>query len=383
MKKRLIALACAVIFCIGLLPARAVHVDEVYFTSVNDILIRPLTAETMPAEINGLVYVPASVFDNTVTGVNLGMYCNQSSTNNVVTLYSLRQMLVFDLGRGITYDQHSGEQMPAKAINRNGRIYLPMKTVCDFFKLDGTCYYTKYGRLVRIRNSAAWQSDAEFIKNAGPSMENALREFLREQQPVEPPQGAPDDNPPVQPPEPLPEKIQVQVNLAFRCETGEGLETILNRLDETNCLAFFFFSPDVLSRQDDLVRRVVGQGHGIGVLVQGETPDQSRQQLSEANRVLQHVARTAATAVLAPDSQCGQLEQAGWACWRETGSGLRQPEESMQAQAQRIIQSIVQREGMVYVTLDDSLHTAQMLRTLLPQLKQQECVVALPLETTF
>lgn len=390
MKKRLIALMCAVVLCLSMLPARAINVGDVYFTSVNDIL-RPLTMDTMPTWVNGVLYVPASVFDNTVTGVDLGLYCNQSSTNNTVTLYSLRQMLVFDLSRGIAYDQHSGQSLSARAVNRNGRIYLPVETVCSFFGLEDSYNYTQYGYLVRIKNEAAWLNDADFIDAASMPMASSLQELLRSQQtPVTPPAPPVSVDPPALPDDP-PQgggeqtKTQVQVCLAFRCQTGEGLEQILNELERRGGWGIFFFTPELLVGQDDLVRRVVGAGHSIGVLAQGDTVVESRRLLTRANEILHHVVRTGATAALVPDEQRQALEGENWACWRETVDARPRENERSAAYTQRIIRAIGTRSRTVYVTLDDSRRTAQMLPGLLSELLgatgKETYRVLLPVET--
>lgn len=390
MKKRLTALLCAVVLVLSLTPARAINVGDVYFTSVNDIL-RPLTMDTMPTWVSGVLYVPAATFDSTVTGVDLGLYCSQSSTNNTVTLYTLKQMLVFDLSRGTAYDQHSGQSIPARAINRNGRIYLPVEAVCNFFGLEDSYNYTQYGYLVRIKNDAAWLNDAEFMDAASVPMASSLQELLRSQQtPVTPP---PVVNPPIIPEDPPapPQggeeqpKTRVQICLAFRCETGEGLARILDELDGRNSKGIFFFTPEQIVQQDDLVRRVVGSGHSLGVLAQGSTVEENRSILFRANEMLSHVARTGATAALVPEGQSRALEEEDWVCWREMVDARPRENERASVYAQRILHATGTRSSTVYVTLDDSGDTARVLPGLLTALLDtagQETVrVLLPAET--
>lgn len=373
MKKRLIALLCAAVLCLFMIPARAINAGDVYFTAVNDTLC-PLTIDTMPVWVNGMLYVPASVFDSAVTGADLGVYCNQSSTNNTITLYSLRRMLVFDLSRGVAYDYHSKENLPSRAVNRNGRIYLPVEMVCDFFGLEDTYNYTRHGYLVRIKSDEAWLNDARFMDAASGPMSTALQEILR-QQTVTP------DAPPIQPePEVEPEapKNQAQLCLGFRCETGEGLDRILDRLDREGIRGMFFVSAQVLAEQDDTVRRIVGSGHGIGLLADEERGTQG---LEQANDLLAHVARTAATAVLASDGQRQELELDGWVCWKQTVSGMLREKEGATGYTQRILRTLEPRRGTVYMTLDDSKATAQALPALLQALEQAEYRFITPLET--
>ena len=395
MKKRMMALLCAAVLCISMLPVRAINVGDVYFTSVNDKLLLPLTMDTMPTWINGVLYVPASVFDSGSTGVALGLYCSQSSTNNTVTLYTLKQMLVFDLSRGTAYDQHSGKSVSARAVNRNGRIYLPVEKVCDFFGLEDSYNYTQYGYLVRIKSEAAWLNDADFIDAASAPMASNLQDLLRSQQSadnprppsvVNPPTGDDNPKPPLENEDENP-KAQVQICLGFRCETGEGLERILDTLEREGSRATFFFSSGQLLAQDDLVRRVVGSGHGIGLLADGSTAEESLRRMEKANGLLSHIARTAATGTLAPEEQRGALEAENWACWRETVNGIPRSNERTAAAIQRILRGIDTRSRTVRVTLDDSAATATLLSELLDSLSQQgsreRFRVILPAETMF
>jgi len=381
MKKRLTALLCAMVVCLCTFRSHAINAGDVYFTSVNDVL-RPLTMDTMPTWVDGRLYVPASVFDSSVTGVDLGLYFRQN--NNTVTLYSLRQMLVFDLNRGIAYDQHAGESLPTRAVNRNGRIYLPVETVCNFFALEDSYNYTQYGYLVRIKNASARHNDAAFIDNAATTMSNSLQELLRSQQSSDsptPPAGIDQPTPPPAGPDDTP-KSHAQVYLAFRCQSAQGFPQILDQLDSYGLQAIFFFDPELLALQDDLVRRIIGSGHSIGLLAEGSNPDESRLLLSQGNELLAHIAHTAATAALVPADQQVTLAEEGWACWRETMNTQPRETERASSYAQRILTAIGTRRT-VRLTLDDSAQTARVLPSLLQQLENNEHRVLLPLETRF
>lgn len=381
MKNRLTALFCAAVLLFSLSTAHAINAGDVYFTAVNDWLV-PLSVDTMPTWVGGRLYVPASTFDSATTGVDLGFFFRQN--NNTVTLYTLRQMLVFDLNRGIAYDQHSGESLPAKAVNRNGRIYLPVETVCDFFQLEDSYNYTQYGYLVRIKTAAARLSDARFIDAGAIPMSTALEELLRAQQPSDEPAPPQPVTPgPIQPPkQDEPAKPQTQAYLAFRCEDNAGVDAILDRLAESAASAIFFFDPATLAQQDDLIRRVVGSGHHIGLLASGSTAAESQLALTQGNRLLAIIARTAATAVLAPADQHSALSEDGWACWRETVNAAPRGSERPAAYAQRILAAMGSRRTS-RLTLDTSAATARGLPALLEQLEETEHRILLPLETRF
>lgn len=382
MKRRMLALVCAVVMLICSVPVRAITEADIYFTSVNDHLL-PLTADTMPTWVGNKIYVPATVFDSNSTNTKLGIYCRQSSTSNTVTLYTLNQTLVFDLIKGNAYDQNTKEPFSYRAVNRNGRIYLPVDGVCDFFGLSDTYTYTRYGYLVRIRNENSYLDDERFVDAAGIELKNRSKAFLQSQNTVVPdPPDVPDPPPvtddPIIPQPPEQDRPKAQLYLAFRCTTGDGLDEILNSLDRHGVHALFLFSSELLVLRDDLVRRVVGSGHSIGLLSEEEN---AARELTRGNRLLSRIAHTAATAALVPAAQRAGLEAEGWVCWNETFSALPRSGERAAAYAQRIINSIGSRQRAVYLTMDDTRSMANVINTALSQFEQEKFTIVTPLET--
>ncbi len=374
MKQRLTAALCAIALLAALLctPGAATQ-SSVCFTAVNDSLLE-LQAGSMPAWINGLLYVPGTAFDRSVTKVDLGMQYTYSRSSNTVTLYNLRQMLVFDLAKGSAYDQISGKALSAQAVNRNGRIYLPVVVVCDFFGLDHSYAKTPSGYLLRIRNSAAWLTDEGFQDAASAEMAGRLQRYQDSLKPVQlptPPEPPADDTP----------QSRVQVCIGVRCTGGEGLQTILNTMDRAGWRGAIFFEPDDIPTQDDLVRRVVGSGHTVGLLTQGTDASASRQALARGNRLLAVTACTAATAVYAPAEQRQELESHDWVCWQDTVNGSVRSGERAAAYAQRMVNAMGTGRRTVYLTLDDSAATAQVLSTLLGRLEQDGYTMLSPLVT--
>lgn len=385
MKRRIIAALCAIALLATLLCTPGAATQNVCFTAVNDSLLE-LQSGAMPAWINGLLYVPGTVFDRSVTKVDLGMQYTYSRNSNTVTLYNLRQMLVFDLAKGNSYDQISGKVMSARAVNRNGRIYLPVVAVCDFFDLDHHYTQTRSGYLLRIRNDAAWLSNETFQDAASTEMANQLQRYLDSLKPVDPP--APPTSPapptpPVESPDDVtqPENPRVQVCIGVRCTTGEGLRTILDAMDRAGWRGAFFFEPDIIAEQDDLVRRVVGSGHAVGLLTQSEDAVTGRQQLQQGNRLLALTARTAATAVFAPEEQRQELEKDNWVCWRDTQNGSVRTSERAASYVQRMVNALGDGRRTVYLTLDDSAATARVITALLERLEEDGYTILAPLET--
>ena len=372
--RRIKACLAAALVCLTALLTPALAAEDVYFVSVNDRL-RPLTADTMPAWVDGTLYVPASVFDENLTESKLGLYCNQSQSNDTVTVYNLRQMLVFDLVQGNSRNQHTGEIFSDRAITRNGRAYLPVEAVCRFFGLTYSYRHTDFGYLIRIKSSSVILDDLSFIDAASSLMSDRLRQYQQSQPPVEQPDGTGGQ----EGDEPSP--VSVRVCLAFVCGSGEAAAEILDQLDAAGGRGLFFFPAQDLAGWDDLVRRVVGSGHCVGLTAQGGSAGETRALLEQGNQALAHIARTAAVTALVPQEQRQELEQEGWVCWDETVSGLAREGESESSCASRVLSSIGTRQRTVYLTLDDTDFSAQVLQRLLRRLGSGAYTILTPLET--
>ena len=284
LKKRMISLLLSLVLCGAVfVPPASSASSTVYFTSLNDNL-RPVTADPMPTWSGGVLYVPYTVFLAQYNGgfklVDVDYSYIHTSTTHKLTLYTLQQMLTFDLKNGTCREEISGESYPAQAIMRNGIPYLPVVMVCNFFGLDFSYTAFSQGYLVRINNDSVVLSDAKLIDAAS----NLINRYLREyNQSINP---APDTTTPTSPPTEPDESNTPNLStyLAILCKDGQGLDQILSALESAGYLGLLFFSPEALEQEDDLVRRILGNGHSVGILAEGGTPDQTRALLEEGNR---------------------------------------------------------------------------------------------------
>ena len=147
----------------------------------------------------------------------------------------------------------------------------------DFFGLRSSYLHTDYGYLVRIKNRDDTASngrrsiltDEVFIDSAGNQMNLQLKEYQKSLLPVEEPE-TPDVTPavPADPPGQELDPTSIPTYLAFRCQTGEALDSILTTLEKSGKSGVFFFAPEELSVHGDMVRRLLGTGHSVGILVQ-------------------------------------------------------------------------------------------------------------------
>lgn len=359
---------------------------NIYLTAVNENLLE-LTSDTMPAWSNGVLYVPYTVFDGSYTGINLGISSSYSRDGGTVTLYNLQQMMIFDLNRGTCYNPITEESISGRAILRNGKPYVPVAVVCSFFGLTYSVIDIDEGYIVRIKSSAVVLSDYSFVDAAQNSIRNRIRDYnqANQSQPtpgVLPPTNNTDDTQPeITVPDDPEDTDVIPTYLGFSCKDAQGLSEILDTLDSYSQRAIFFFDAEGLEREDDLIFRILGSGHSIGLIAQGRSVAGTQRLLEQANETLSEVAYTRTSVVLVPEEQREELEAEGWICWDETASAVPDEGVSASTHASRVLSRISGNHARVYLTLDGSSETARVLPTLLRRLSTEGYGVSVPLET--
>ncbi len=383
--KRSAALVLVLTMLVTLLNT-AQAAGNIYLTAVNENLLE-LTSDTMPTWSNGVLYVPYTVFDGSYTGINLGISSSYSRDEGTVTLYTLQQMVVFDLNRGTCYNPLTEQTLSGRAILRNGRPYVPVASVCSYFGLSYSVIDIEEGYIVRIKSSGVVLSDYSFVDSAQNSIRNRIRDYnqANQSQPtpgVLPPTYNPEepDTDITVPDDPVDADV-IPTYLAFSCEDSQGLSEILDTLDSRNQRAIFFFDAQGLEREDDLIFRILGSGYSIGLIAQGRSTSATNRLLEEANQTLSQVAYTRTSVVLVPESQREELEAEGWICWNETASAVPTQGVGTNTYANQVLKRISGNHARVYLTLDASSETARVLPTLLRRLSEEGYGVSVPLET--
>ena len=376
--RRLLCLPLIAALCLGLMVPLPAQAADIYFTSVNDRLL-PLTSDTMPTWSEGVLYVPYTVFDSRATEANLGLSSSYSKGENQVTIYKLRQFLQFDLNNGTCQDGITGESYQAHAIMRNGIPYVPVGTVCRFFDLEYSYTTIAQGYLVRIKNDAVILSDSKFIDGASNLINRRLREYNQSIAP------APETDPtPVTPTPSVTEEedpSDVRVYLAFRCQEREGLEEILDALDDARVCALFLMTPQLLEEESALVRRMLASGHSVGLLAEGDSLGETRQLLLQGNEFLEQTLCLRTTIACVPKDQRSALEEEGWVCWSETMALAPTATVGVNTFAANTLNRLEKRTWDTYVTMEGDANAARVLPTLLRQMKNSHYVVSIPLET--
>ncbi len=376
MRRRIWAFFCAACLCLTLfLPAQAV--SNICFTSVNDTVL-PLKADSMPLWSGGVLYVPHTVFDVGNTGISFGTNSAYNKNSGIVSIFNMHQMLVFDIGAATCYDHHTGQTFSGRAIIRNGKAYVPAARVCTFFGLSAPTYQlTEYGYLVRIKNIDAVLDDETFIDAASNIMRNRLSDYNQSLQPATPTAPQPAIPQPVAPPEPEPTAIPTY--LAFRCDTLQSGADIANTLEHAGDVGLFFFPAHEIGRQGALIRRLLGCGHSVGILAEGDTPDQTMTLLKEGSLALDAVAHTKTYFAHVPKNHQQSAEENGWVCWNGK-QAIPKGTVSPYSHALSAVRDLPKR-GRAYLLMDDSLHSSNALRSVLRQLDEQNYTISIPRES--
>ncbi|MEG2455922.1 MAG: hypothetical protein RSC08_06680 [Oscillospiraceae bacterium] len=373
MKKRILAVFLTVALLLALfLPwAGSVDVDHIYFMGVNDNLYpkSSLTDDNMPVVSGGVLYVPYTILDAGNTGVSLSVYYNYSRQLDTFTIYDRDRMLVFSISGGTC--KGKDVQYESRVIARNGKIYIPIEFVCDFFGLTCSIFPITLAAgtvtMVRVSNDMASRSDRSFADGAIFLMIVPLNEYLRSQVTPTPavtpppnptPTAAPPATPGVSPATPgatpsAPpvDHRDVAVSLAFRCTAQESLAPVTQSLERAGISALFLFRPEDLAQRDEDVRDLLAHGHQVGLLLD---PANAAAEFARGNELLAHIARMR-TRIVA--STGGTLPGGEWVVFSENvGDPLRRSNTST-GLVRATLSALETMHSPARILLDDSNRT--------------------------
>lgn len=248
MKRRLLAFVLAVFIIVSISASVSADNSGICFTAVNDKLCE---LEFMTVYVGGTAYVPGSVFSA------YAVYLNYFEANSTAMLYSSSNEIVFELTTGNSYDVN-GTHYSVSAIFKYGQVYVPVVWVCNYFGLS--CSFINgsgYGDIVRIKNGGEVLTDPQFLDAAASLMRSRYIEYYGTATvPVSPVPTAP-----VQPTEP-PSDDQSSISLSF---IGLPSTKILDSLDNYSVNVCFFVTAKEAEDSPDIIRRIYGSGHSIGV----------------------------------------------------------------------------------------------------------------------
>ena len=390
MKKRtlftMLAACCLAAAVLAALPpqrAAAAPEDDIVFVAVDEKLVPSgLSAETMPVWRQGVLYAPYDVFSYEYSGIDLRVYVAFQPTQGRVTLFNTSNSLTFYAGAQRIQDNNTNETMPYTTFYRNGHIYVPLQFTAQFFGLKTYQEQTELGYVFRISGPMASMNDAEFMLAAASYMKTYREEYLKSiaptpthtQTPIptpvrtNPPSTA-TPRPTTGVPTPIP-KSEIQVLLAFCHRDGGNADAILDQLDQEEMAGLFLFRPEELEANADAVRRIVGTGHSIGFLVEGEDLTALEEQLRQGNGGLERIALSRSHIFSAAFSESvKELEEAGWLRWTENINSASEQWTLTSSLSTAVLRAADGKKAFAHILMDDSDITAKAMNRILGGLK--------------
>lgn len=297
------ALLCATL----LLMIFPISAGALTLTAVNDTLL-PLSDSTMPARLGGELYVPYGVFGS------LG--ASSSYADDTLSMSGGGETLTFSLAEGYVYDQNLNSYS-TPAYERNSTIYVPVKLVCGKLGYTYSTFTASGETVLRITDGGA-QSDSSFANSASGEIDSAVNGYYGNTSPsnpgtsVQPTKPQPDE--PEKPPvvEEKPTQKPSLVYLTFFGPTTEHTAATLDVLKNAGRTATFFLPTDTGTWDDDLIRRIVAEGHTPALLLYSTTdttPDNMATALTAANEKLSFLTGVS-TRIVSNADGCGQLTRA-------------------------------------------------------------------------
>ncbi len=353
MKRKLLALGCALALLLGMAAPSAAAGETVYFTAVNETVLE-LSDSTMPFWSNGYLYVAAALFNSR----QLEVGCSYSTAKRSAVVYSRKTTdyaLFFDLTKD-SVDSADGYGYYPPAVFRNGTIFLPVGLVCSYFGLTYTSTKVTNGYLIRVCGEDAKLSDRTFIDSASYNMAYAYEQYQAAKTP------AASERPDTQTPEDGSAQSSggQTVRLCFRADSQQDTLAVLDALNAAQAFGTFYFTGEEIAAGGDLVRRIAASGHALGLAADGGSDVSVAEQLQSGNETLWQAAGVKTrlcVLVNADDAAAAEAELAGYRILRpqvdRSSSGLRSA-----SAAGTLLRRISSRRGGVTVWLGNQAAAA-------------------------
>ena len=277
--RKSVALVLALMMTVSIVCHEGSGVLEgVYFTAANDQLL-DLTADTMPFYSGGQLYIASSFF----VGTDLEVRYVRNRSMGLAMLYTTKTDLRFDLVNSTVYDKN-GTTYSGRAIEKNGTIFFPVDLVCQVFGLVYTISPTATVPLIRVKNSSVMLSDRRFIDAAMTQMAQryaAYEKSLEQNNPVEDP--VPPSPPPIQAAE------GQKVYLILSSGSPEETCAAMDRLGDSK--ATFLLTVQQMEN-GDLVRQILGRGHGLALQIRSTTEEEILGELQRGRELVWNASLT-------------------------------------------------------------------------------------------
>lgn len=353
-------LLCALLmFQMMALPAQA---DEpVYFLAAGNE-VQTVTDQMMPFWSGGYLYIPGPLFTGSNRGT-LGVTYRYLESDQAGVLFNedMSKLLLFDLKRNYAIDLDEKVSYPG-AIMRNGILFVPAFLVAKYFGIEYSVTEVKQGYLVWIRQQDFGLTDKEFADAATYPIASKYAEYMEGKK----------GSSSVEVPETGVEIGGKRIYLCLRA--GEETGRMLDALDRYRAQAAFFCTEVFMAEQGDLLRRMAGAGHSIGILVDAAEENASlEERLRAANEALERATcgRTRLVRIQNADEQSVSAAQNRG--YRVLVPDVDYTPYSLQdsAQAETLLKRVSDYRGAVDIWLDDNA-TYSGLRAFLEAARKAE-----------
>lgn len=359
-KKTLLAGLCAALL-MGLWVPASGSAAGVYLMAVNDRVLVDVTAENMPTVAGGVLYVPYTMLSNRDRGINLGVTAMYSTTRRTVLVTDGRRGVEFDT-RSNTSQDLMGNPLGVRAMVRNSMVFVPIDWLCQYFgSISCTRTRTRYGTLIRVTSAAATLGDREFVDAAENQLAASLQNYLASGGRGEDDPAPSEEVPPSDPPS--------GAELFLACRWGGETAECAQLLEGRSHRGLFLFTCEELEKQDGLVRRLVGAGHTVGLVLTGENAADCLYQAERGRSLLSAAARYNALVVSADSlDEPGreELVQAGYVVWSATVHGTEYSSGSA------LVRGLSVRR-VNYVEVDCGKGATALLRGMLNAMEDENC----------
>ncbi len=377
-RTRLLALFLAVsalMLSLAALASSASDDEDEYFTVLNDS-VQPLDAAMMPVMSGGEIYAPYAIFSDR----SLGVFYSYNSEMYRLTLYNRDYMITFDSLAQTAYDREQQYQMRLMT-NGAGTICVPLTFVCEKFGLELQILRSHPLETVRVVSESDLSADSFLARYQPELVALYLAHIARPsaEPSSEPPVSAAPSAEPSEEASPPPEPKVVYIT--FDDGPNRNTASILDTLDEYGMKATFFLLGSEIEQERDTVRRMVGEGHSVGLHawshVGGEmysSPEALRDELERAAEALDAVAQIrtrifrfpygSSYREVTPEMRDAVIG-AGYRYWDWTVDALDYEQPSASALARTVIRGLDEADSTVVILMHDTSTTAEALPEIL------------------
>ena len=279
--RRAAAMVVVLIFTLALMPQIAGASEDLVLLCINDEIITGISSSSMPVRINNNTYIAVKY----LLRIKPLKYFYDEDIH-ILKVYSSGVSIIFDIKNGITYDQE-GKIYSYLAEERNGGIFVPIEFICRVFGYAYSQIQSDYGNVIRINSIASQYTDSQLMEVRRSQMKEIYDSYYWTSaedlgQAVKPPSESSIPDAPQDEGEGSEDVSGSAKNvyIAICGEINSYTSDILDQLDRYGLKAAFFVSEKGLEQQGELLRRIVCEGHSLGVYASSGEPYEEAERIN-------------------------------------------------------------------------------------------------------